>query len=77
MESEGFSGAEIEQAIISGLYEAFDEGKPLSTDHIIANIRATVPLSRMMEEEIMSLRKWAEKRARPASGRWWAKTGRV
>lgn len=76
MESEGFSGAEIEQAVISGLYEAFDEGKPLTTEHIIANINATVPLSKMMEEEITTLRRWAEKRARPASGRWWARMGR-
>lgn len=63
----GFSGAEIEQAVIEGLYEAFDEGTDLTTDHLISAIRATVPLSMTMREKISYLRDWASTRARPAS----------
>ena len=65
--SPGYSGAEIEQAIISGLYDAFDEGRPLRTGDIIRNFKAQVPLSKTMEEEIQGLRTWARSRARWAS----------
>lgn len=66
-EAEGFSGAEIEQAIISALYDAFEANKPLTTEIIIHNLKKTVPLSKTMQEEIESLRRWAEGRARFAS----------
>lgn len=69
--SEGFSGAELEQAIVAGLYDAFDEDRPLATADIAANVRNTVPLSQMMSEEISALRHWAQTRARWASeGAW-------
>lgn len=69
MASDGLSGAEIEQAVIAGLYEAFDQGRPLVMDDLLNVLQDTVPLSRMMEEEIEALRLWARQRARRASPR--------
>lgn len=66
-ESEDFSGAEIEEAIISGLYEAFDANTELTTDHILQVIRSSVPLAHTMSEKIDDLRAWAKSRARFAS----------
>ena len=68
--SEGFSGAEIEQAIIGALYDAFDAGHDITTEDVLRNVRESVPLSRTMEESIDRLRDWASTRARPASGRF-------
>jgi len=65
--SKGFSGAEIEQALISALYDAFEESRPLTTRDMLRNLEQTVPLSRTMAENISALREWAEKRARKAS----------
>lgn len=65
--SEGFSGSEIEQAIISALYDAFDEDREVTTEDIVRNIQVAVPLSRTMREQIQALREWARTRARPAS----------
>jgi MoxR-like ATPase len=62
-----FSGAEIEEAIISALYEAFYLGEQLTTQHILDVLGQTVPLARTMAEQIQSLRAWAEGRARDAS----------
>jgi len=62
-----FSGAEIEQAIISALYDAFVERKDLGTEHILAALRETVPLAKTMDEPIGRLRAWADGRARNAS----------
>lgn len=67
--ADGFSGAEIEEAIISALYDVFYLGKELETADIIGSIRQTVPLSRTMAEGISALRAWAEGRARLASRR--------
>jgi SpoVK/Ycf46/Vps4 family AAA+-type ATPase len=67
--TKGFSGAEIEQVIIGALFTAFDAGRDLTTDDLLAEIKATVPLSVMMREEIDELRTWAQLRARPASQR--------
>lgn len=65
--SEGFSGAEIEQAIISALYDVFYGERDLTTADLLVSLRETVPLSRTMSERIASLRAWADGRARPAS----------
>lgn len=65
--SEGFSGAEIEQAIIAAMYEAFAQDREFTQLDIIAAIKATLPLSRTMTEQVNSLRDWARQRARPAS----------
>lgn len=68
MASDGLSGAEIEQAIIDGLYDAFDQGRPLRMEDLLNVLQQTIPLSTMMQEEIEGLRAWASQRARPASG---------
>ena len=60
--ADGFSGAEIEQAIISALYTAFAEGHDVETDTILAEIRATRPLSVVAAERVDGLRRWAEGR---------------
>lgn len=65
--SAGFSGAEIEQAVISGLYDAFDQERQLTQEDLVRNIKNTVPLSATRKEDIDALREWADTRARPAS----------
>jgi SpoVK/Ycf46/Vps4 family AAA+-type ATPase len=65
--SEGFSGAEIEQVIISALFDAFAQGAELTDEYILRAIKESVPISVTMAEHIAGLRLWAEKRARPAS----------
>ncbi len=62
-----FSGAEIEEAIISGLYDAFYTETDLATEHVVEALRQTVPLAKTMDEQISRLRAWAEGRARNAS----------
>ena len=65
--SEGFSGAEIEEAIISAMFDVFYEKKQLSTEKIIESLKKTVPLSKTMSEDVESLRQWARGRARQAT----------
>ncbi len=65
--SEGFSGAEIEEAVVSALYDVFDAQTELVTESVLRSIHATVPLSTTMKEDIDGLREWAEGRARKAS----------
>ncbi len=65
--SDGFSGAEIEQAIIAAMYDAFAQDREFTQLDIIAAIKATLPLSRTMTEQVTALRDWAGQRARPAS----------
>jgi ATP-dependent 26S proteasome regulatory subunit len=62
----GFSGAEIEQAVIASLFSAFDAGRELTQQDMMDEAKNAVPLSRMMEEDIQELRAWAKLRARPA-----------
>lgn len=66
-ESDGFSGAEIEQAIISSLYDAFLENRDINTKDILNSIKQSVPLSVTMKENIDQVRDWARYRARSAS----------
>jgi SpoVK/Ycf46/Vps4 family AAA+-type ATPase len=64
----GYSGAEIEQVVISGLFTAFgDKMRDLSNDDMFKVMEATVPLSVTMRENVQELRDWAEQRAREAS----------
>lgn len=62
-----FSGAEIEEAIISALYDAFYGREELQTAHVLSVLAETVPLARTMDEHIGRLRAWADGRARNAS----------
>jgi SpoVK/Ycf46/Vps4 family AAA+-type ATPase len=59
---QGFSGAEIEQAVVSALYAAHAMNQPLATAHIRHEIDQTKPLSTVMNERISSLRAWANGR---------------
>jgi hypothetical protein len=65
--SREFSGAEVEEAIVSALYDAFYAGQELATEHVLAALKETVPLAKTMDEQINRLRSWAEGRARNAS----------
>lgn len=63
-----FSGAEIEQAIIEGMYRAFNENRDLITEDVILAIQATFPLASTAREEISYMKAWAAQgRARSAS----------
>ncbi len=63
----GYSGAEIEQVVVSALYDAFSLQREVSQADLEASARALVPLSVTMKEGIARLREWASSRARPAS----------
>ncbi|ERN40519.1 ATPase of the AAA+ class [Rubidibacter lacunae KORDI 51-2] len=65
--SDGFSGAEIEQAIVAAMYDAFAQHREFTQLDIIAAMKSTLPLSRTMTEQVTALREWARQRARPAS----------
>jgi len=65
--AEGFSGAEIEQAIISALHDSFFENRELETRDILQSIESSVPLSTTMREKVEELRRWSIDRARPVS----------
>ncbi|MGH7376086.1 MAG: AAA family ATPase [Candidatus Methylomirabilales bacterium] len=65
--SEGFSGAELEQAIVAALHAAFSRKTELTTDLILEELRNTRPLSVLRREEIDALRTWAAGRTVPAS----------
>ena len=57
--TEGFSGAELEEAIVSALYEAHARNITLATTHILEAVESTRPLSVVMAENIATLRQWA------------------
>ncbi|MGI9237710.1 MAG: AAA family ATPase [Woeseiaceae bacterium] len=61
----GFSGAEVEQAVVSALYAAHAKGQPLSNAHILEEIAHTRPLSIVMRERISAMREWAAGRTVP------------
>lgn len=65
--SEGFSGAEIEQAVVSALLTAFSRGGELTSAIIAEELRATKPLSVTRREDIDHLRAWAADRTVSAS----------
>lgn len=60
--SDGFSGAEIEQAIVAALYAAHADGVPLQQRHVLAELGHTRPLSVLMAEPVQQLREWAKTR---------------
>jgi SpoVK/Ycf46/Vps4 family AAA+-type ATPase len=64
--AEGYSGSEIEQAIISALHEAFTEKRNLDTEAVISVFQTSPPLSVTMAETVCALREWAKGRCVPA-----------
>jgi SpoVK/Ycf46/Vps4 family AAA+-type ATPase len=66
--SDGFTGAEIEAAIVDAMYVGFDDNKrEITTTDILRSLSETVPLSIQMKEQVSNLREWAKTRARHAS----------
>lgn len=60
--AEGFSGAEIEQALVAALYQAHNEQSPLANRHVLEELARTRPLSVVMAEKLTALRVWAQDR---------------
>jgi SpoVK/Ycf46/Vps4 family AAA+-type ATPase len=60
--TQGFSGSEIEQAVVSAMYAAHAQGSDLSQANLLAEIRQTKPLSIVMAEKVEEIRRWAEGR---------------
>lgn len=65
--SEGFSGAEIEQAVVSALYASHARQTEIDTSHIMDELMKTRPLSVVMQEKVSYLRQWADGRTVSAS----------
>jgi SpoVK/Ycf46/Vps4 family AAA+-type ATPase len=65
--SDGFSGAEIEGAIVGAMYRAYAAGTELATDGVLAELRQTTPLSRTRAEDVEAMRRWARGRTTPAT----------
>lgn len=61
--SEGFTGSEIEQVIISALFEAFYRNRGLREEDIVKTIEETVPLAKTQSEQVAAIREWAKERA--------------
>jgi len=64
--TDGFSGAEIEQGIVSALYAAHAIRQEPTTAHVVAEFRKTRPLSVVMAERVAALRQWASERTVPS-----------
>ncbi|TVP54518.1 MAG: AAA family ATPase [Gemmatimonadales bacterium] len=60
--SRGFSGAELEQVVVSALYAAFADGESVDTRLLMREVGATRPLSVTARERIERLRAWARER---------------
>jgi len=65
--TEGYSGAEIEQVVVSSTFEAYTAGRSVTMQDLLLAQEQTVPLSITMEEKIFELREWARTRCRPAT----------
>jgi len=62
---QGFSGAEIEQAVVAAFYAAHAQKESLATSHILHEVKQTSPLSIVMREQVHALRLWADGRTVP------------
>ncbi len=60
--TDGFSGSEIEQAIVSAMYVAHAQGAPMAQTELLEEINQTKPLSVVMAEKVQALRQWADGR---------------
>jgi SpoVK/Ycf46/Vps4 family AAA+-type ATPase len=63
--TDGFSGSEIEQLVVSAIYAAYAEDRAVDMPLLISEIKKTRPLSVLMAEKITALRQWAEGRTVP------------
>jgi AAA+ superfamily predicted ATPase len=64
--SDGYSGSEIEQAILSALHDAYDKKNNLTTKSILDALKLSPPLSVTMAEKVLDLQQWAKGRCVPA-----------
>jgi SpoVK/Ycf46/Vps4 family AAA+-type ATPase len=67
--TDGWSGAEIEQAVVAARIEARQAGRPVTTNDIWRQTNSMVPLSKTMSEQVKAIREWAFKRATRASNK--------
>ncbi len=66
--TDGYSGAELEQAVIEGMHFSFSENREIMEKDLIKAVSELVPLSRTAKEQLQSLKEWSSTgRARPAS----------
>jgi SpoVK/Ycf46/Vps4 family AAA+-type ATPase len=63
--SDGFSGAEIEQAVVSAIYSSYGNDETVTTETLLEEIRVTRPLSVVMDTQIQKLKQWAQNRTVP------------
>jgi len=67
-ETEEFSGAEIEAIVNEALFTAFsNKRRQMASEDVLAAIKSTVPLSKMMKREIEAMQEWCKSRTRPAN----------
>lgn len=66
-ETERYSGAELEQLVVAGLFRGFSAGREVSQADLVRVARDTIPLAVTMDDRLKELREWARPRARPAS----------
>lgn len=76
-DSEGFSGAELEQAVVAALYKAFARDTEPTTEIVSSCFKETYPLAETMKEPIQTMRNWARDRARYATRQWRDQEGRI
>jgi SpoVK/Ycf46/Vps4 family AAA+-type ATPase len=68
--SESFSGAEIRQSIIEGMYHAFYEKREFNTDDICLALKELIPLAHLESDQMIRLQNWASSgRIRAASSK--------
>jgi SpoVK/Ycf46/Vps4 family AAA+-type ATPase len=65
--TKGFNGAECEQVVVSAMFDAFAQKRPVNMQDLFRAISNTVPLSKTMYERIKEIKKWAHDRAINAS----------
>ena len=70
-----FAGSELEEIIVSALYDAFDEETELNQNHLENTINGMIPLSKTMGDQIKGIREWAKIRAKRASNASWEDEG--
>ena len=67
--TDGWTGAEIEQCVVSAITKARLAGRELAFDDLLRAAARIIPLSKTMKEKVDQLRNWARDRAAPASSR--------
>jgi hypothetical protein len=65
--TEGWTGAEVEQCVVSAITKATLAGHALAFDDLMRSAARIIPLSKTMKEKVDELRHWARDRAAPAS----------